>query len=95
MPYHYLNGEHWRHIYIAGDLHGCLGLLEERLATERFDVEQDLLISIDDLIDRGPGCVALLTQPGFAACVVIKRWRLMRSVKAIITSGSATAATVL
>ncbi|WP_342753652.1 metallophosphoesterase [Pantoea sp. MBD-2R] len=68
MTYQYLNGENWRHIYIVGDLHGCLRLLQDRLETVRFDAKQDLLISVGDLIDRGPdspGCVALLTQPWF------------------------------
>ncbi|OON40515.1 serine/threonine-protein phosphatase [Izhakiella australiensis] len=68
MFYQYLDGENWRHIYIVGDLHGCRRMLDEQLISQRFDPQQDLLISVGDLIDRGPdsrGCLALLDQPWF------------------------------
>jgi len=68
MVYQYLNGTAWRHIYIVGDLHGCLAMLQEKLEAQRFDTEQDLLIAVGDLIDRGPdspGCVELLNKPWF------------------------------
>jgi len=68
MAYQYLNGEAWRHIYIVGDLHGCLTMLQDALTAQQFDAEKDLLIAVGDLIDRGPdspGCVALLGQPWF------------------------------
>lgn len=68
MMYQYLNGENWRHIFIVGDLHGCRRMLDEQLLAHHFDVEQDLLVSVGDLIDRGPdspGCLALLNEPWF------------------------------
>ncbi|MGB9096901.1 metallophosphoesterase [Erwinia sp.] len=68
MLYQYLNGESWRHIYLVGDLHGCRTLLDEQLKTRQFDTEKDLLISVGDLIDRGPdspACLALLQEPWF------------------------------
>ena len=68
MVYQYLDGENWRHIYIVGDLHGCRALLDRQLLEARFDTQQDLLISVGDLIDRGPdspGCLRLLAEPWF------------------------------
>lgn len=68
MLYQYLNGDNWRHIYIVGDLHGCRALLDQQLLAVCFDAQQDLLISVGDLIDRGPdslGCLRLLAQPWF------------------------------
>ncbi|MGE9549956.1 metallophosphoesterase [Erwinia amylovora] len=68
MMYQYLNGENWRHIFIVGDLHGCRRMLDEQLQAHHFDVEQDLLVSVGDLIDRGPDsprCLALLNEPWF------------------------------
>lgn len=68
MTYQFLNGADWRQIFIVGDLHGCLGMLQEELAERRFDAERDLLIAVGDLIDRGPdsyGCAKLLNEPWF------------------------------
>jgi len=72
MVYQHLEGEKWRHIYVVGDLHGCRALLDRQLIDRHFDYAQDLLISVGDLIDRGPdslGCLALLHQPWFR-CVM-------------------------
>lgn len=68
MLYQYLNGDNWRHIYIVGDLHGCRALLDGQLLAASFDPQQDLLIAVGDLIDRGPdslGCLRLLAEPWF------------------------------
>lgn len=68
MLYQMLNGQHWRHIYIVGDLHGCRSLLDAQLIAQGFDIEKDLLVSVGDLIDRGPdslGCLRLLDAPWF------------------------------
>ncbi|KGT95745.1 serine/threonine protein phosphatase [Erwinia typographi] len=68
MLYQYLSGENWRNIYIVGDLHGCRQLLNEQLVALGFDTQEDLLISVGDLIDRGPdsqACLALLNEPWF------------------------------
>lgn len=68
--YQRIDGENWRHIYIVGDLHGCLAKLVALLKNRRFDSRQDLLISVGDVIDRGPdspGCLALLDKRWFRA----------------------------
>lgn len=69
--YEKIDGTRFRHIYVVGDIHGCLKQLNLLLDSHQFSREQDLLISVGDLIDRGensPGCLALLEQPWFA-CV--------------------------
>lgn len=68
--YQRIEGEDWRHIFIVGDLHGCLAKLLALLKKHHFDPWQDLLISVGDVIDRGPdspGCLALLDKPWFKA----------------------------
>lgn len=68
--YQRIDGDSWRHVYIVGDLHGCLAKLVARLKSCRFDPRQDLVISVGDLIDRGPdspGCLALLDKRWFKA----------------------------
>lgn len=69
--YQRIDGSVYRHIYIVGDLHGCLSLLEEQLAKVAFDPHRDLLLSVGDLADRGPdsvGCLRLMNEPWFS-CV--------------------------
>lgn len=57
--------------FVAGDLHGCLSLLEEILANVAFQPSQgDVCLLLGDLTDRGPdsfGCLQLLQKPGFFA----------------------------
>ncbi|HEY1844584.1 MAG TPA: metallophosphoesterase [Buttiauxella sp.] len=68
--YQHLEGGNWRHIYIVGDLHGCLSKMVARLKALHFDPWQDLVISVGDVIDRGPdspGCLALLDKRWFKA----------------------------
>jgi len=68
MHYQYLNGENWQSIWIVGDLHGCRSQLDALLLEKGFDKQNDLLISVGDLIDRGPdspGCLALLEESWF------------------------------
>lgn len=72
MTIHYqrINGADWRNIWVTGDLHGCHSLLQQTLQEAGFDTGQDLLLSVGDLIDRGPEnlkCLALLKQPWFRA----------------------------
>lgn len=50
----------WRNIWLVGDLHGCFDLLMSQLRKLKFDPGKDLLISVGDLIDRGPQSVACL-----------------------------------
>ncbi|MBF7685931.1 metallophosphoesterase [Acinetobacter sp. B10A] len=57
-------------VFAVGDLHGCYNLLITRLNTIGFDFENDLLVSVGDLVDRGPQnleCISLLEQPWFTA----------------------------
>lgn len=68
MFYQMLSAEQWRHIWVVGDLHGCRARLDALLRQKRFDPQQDLLLSVGDLIDRGPdspGCLQLLDEPWF------------------------------
>lgn len=68
MYYECLNGAAWRRIWVVGDLHGCRRELDALLQQHQFDPQQDLLISVGDIIDRGPdslGCLALLQEPWF------------------------------
>ena len=41
-------------IYAVGDIHGCLGQLEQLLDKVQPDLEKDILLFIGDYIDRGP-----------------------------------------
>ncbi|CBA31646.1 metallophosphoesterase [Cronobacter turicensis] len=68
--YQRIDGAAWRHIYIVGDLHGCLQALVSTLRRERFDPRVDALISVGDVIDRGPdslGCLRLIGKRWFFA----------------------------
>ncbi|NOT83789.1 MAG: hypothetical protein HOP02_03200 [Methylococcaceae bacterium] len=56
--------------YVVGDLHGCYQLLQDLLDKVNFDPACDRLISVGDLIDRGPdslACLQLLAEPWFYA----------------------------
>ncbi|MFU2318236.1 metallophosphoesterase [Rahnella sp. PCH160] len=66
--YQRIDGSLYRHVYVVGDLHGCLSLLEQGLAKIEFDPKRDLLLSVGDLADRGPdcvGCLRLINAPWF------------------------------
>ncbi|SEO91661.1 metallophosphoesterase [Aquisalimonas asiatica] len=55
---------------IVGDLHGCRSLLDQALDALQFDPVADRLLSVGDLVDRGPesqACLALLEEPWFHA----------------------------
>lgn len=56
--------------FVVGDLHGCHSLLNLALDHVRFDPSIDRLISVGDLVDRGPDsmkCLKLLAEPWFHA----------------------------
>lgn len=70
MLYHSVDACQWRHIWVVGDLHGCRSQLDAELQAKQFNPTCDLLVSVGDLIDRGPdslGCLALLEKPWFLA----------------------------
>jgi serine/threonine protein phosphatase 1 len=56
--------------FVVGDIHGHFEVLDKALAAVNFDPEKDRLISIGDLINRGPQsprCLEFLAQPWFHA----------------------------
>lgn len=58
----------FRRIFCVGDIHGCFDLLQTQLNVKGFDPEQDLLVSVGDLVDRGPdsaGFIRYIYQPWF------------------------------
>lgn len=66
--YQRIDGNTWRHIWIAGDLHGCHQRLLNELRERHFNPYKDLLICVGDLIDRGPDslhCLQLLKRSWF------------------------------
>ncbi|KFD21315.1 protein-serine/threonine phosphatase [Yokenella regensburgei] len=68
--YQRILGQHWRHIWLVGDLHGCHHLLMTKLKLLKFHPYEDLIISVGDLIDRGSEsfrCLSLLPHPWFRA----------------------------
>ncbi len=55
---------------LVGDLHGHRSLLEQELERLRFDPARDRVLSVGDLIDRGPeslATLALIEEPWFHA----------------------------
>lgn len=57
-------------VYAVGDIHGCYNLLMNRLNEIGFNFENDLLVAVGDLVDRGIQniqCVELLTKPWFTS----------------------------
>lgn len=53
--------------YIVGDIHGCLGMLYEKLLDIKFDFDKDRLFSVGDLVDRGPESLGV-------ARLVLEKW---------------------
>lgn len=56
--------------YFVGDIHGCYEQLMEALVKIKFNPDVDRLISVGDLVDRGPDsvkCLNLLKEPWFHA----------------------------
>ena len=57
-------------LYAVGDIHGCYNLLMSRLKEIGFDFENDLLVAVGDLVDRGTQnieCIELLSKPWFTS----------------------------
>lgn len=56
--------------FVVGDIHGCFGMLKEKLLEISFDSSKDRLFSVGDLVDRGEQseqCVKWLNKPWFHA----------------------------
>lgn len=51
--YKRVDANEYQRIFVVGDIHGKLGLLLDKLEEVNFS-DKDLLISVGDLIDRGP-----------------------------------------
>ena len=57
-------------LYAVGDIHGCYNLLMSRLKEIGFDFENDLLVAVGDLVDRGNQnveCISLIDEPWFTS----------------------------
>lgn len=57
-------------LWAVGDIHGCYNLLITRLKEIGFDFENDLLVAVGDLVDRGIQnieCIELLSKPWFTS----------------------------
>ena len=56
--------------FVIGDLHGCFDLLESLMKAVNFNIDQDRLFSVGDLVDRGCyslRCLQLLEEQWFYA----------------------------
>lgn len=68
--YQKLDGDCWRHVWVVSDIHGCYQWLMDELKRRHFNPYEDLLISVGDLIDRGPDsikCLQLMKEKWFRA----------------------------
>lgn len=68
--YQRIAATNWRHVWVVGDLHGCFSLLMAKLRQCHFDPWQDLLVSVGDVIDRGPHslrCLRLMRKSWIVA----------------------------
>lgn len=57
-------------LFVVGDLHGCYTLLMNKLEEIEFNFQQDLLVSVGDLVDRGQEnlqCLGLINESWFKA----------------------------
>ncbi|WP_157982802.1 metallophosphoesterase [Aliidiomarina minuta] len=72
QPVHCLSENLQGRDFVVGDVHGCASLLEAALNQVNFDETRDRLLSVGDLIDRGPDSYALLSwlgKPWFFSCL--------------------------
>ena len=44
--YQKIEGEHWRHVWVVSDIHGCYQWLMDELKRRHFNPDTDLLISV-------------------------------------------------
>ncbi len=91
--YQSFDGNKWRHIWVVSDIHGCYQRLINELKQRGFNPDEDLLISVGDLIDRGPDsvkCLQLTEENWFRAVrcgAIMNKWRWMPSKIMILHSG--------
>lgn len=70
------------HDWVVGDIHGQYELLRSTMQAAGFNPETDRLLSVGDLIDRGPdspACLSLLDQPWFHACLGNHEWLFIQA----------------
>lgn len=68
--YQRIEGRMWRHVWVVSDIHGCYQRLMDELKRRHFNPYEDLLISVGDMIDRGPDsvkCLQLINEKWFRA----------------------------
>ena len=53
MKVEYLEIDEDVNVFVVGDIHGSYTLLKEKLKEVGFNVNNDLLIAVGDLVDRG------------------------------------------
>jgi serine/threonine protein phosphatase 1 len=58
--YQRIDGGKWRHVWVVSDIHGCYQWLMDELKRRHFNPYEDLLISVGDVIDRGPDSIKCL-----------------------------------
>lgn len=80
--YQRIEGGHWRHVWVVSDIHGCYQWLMDELKRRHFNPYDDLLISVGDIIDRGPDslkCLDCYMKNGFGPYAeTTSKWHLMR-----------------
>lgn len=86
FKHRFIDGSQYRRIYVTGDIHGKLALLQHTLASVEFDAEFDLLISVGDLIDRGPDSVGVIhyyhQHAWFEAVMGNHEWMMVNAIDA-------------
>ncbi|QHJ76196.1 MAG: hypothetical protein [Caudoviricetes sp.] len=68
MIYSKIDSSKYKKIFVIGDLHGCYDLLMSKLSDVNFDYENDLVVAVGDLIDRGSQnleCLRLINEKWF------------------------------
>ncbi|RYL29457.1 metallophosphoesterase [Acinetobacter piscicola] len=70
-PIEYYHHQHGR-LFVVGDLHGCYDELMQKLTRIQFDFQQDVLVCVGDLVDRGADslkCLNLSHEPWFKSII--------------------------
>ena len=53
VMYQKIEGDHWRHVWVVSDIHGCYQWLMDELKKRHFNPDRDLLISVGILSTAG------------------------------------------